>query len=189
MESVNISNLDMVDPSIQSLNRLAENISKADTLSAEIANVLQGAAQSGKSLIAKGESSDAAGRISPPKSKVSGHPERRRPRQRQDSVEPPAKRKATRSSSDALPVSPGLFYRYNRDEIYEKVWKMPLPEVAKEYGITDFTLRKTCERLWIPVPGRGYWARKAANQPVVSPPPLPKVQVLRRMKRVIGTKS
>lgn len=38
--------------------------------------------------------------------------------------------------------------------------------LALHYGISDVGLAKTCKRLRVPVPGRGYWARKAAGQNV-----------------------
>lgn len=43
-------------------------------------------------------------------------------------------------------------------------------EVAKEYGLSDRGLAKLCERNGIPVPPRGYWAKKHAGQKVISPP-------------------
>jgi hypothetical protein len=187
-----------VDPSVASLNQFSENVSKAEALSSEIADILRGAAQNSEPAIEKDEGSFSVARSSPGKSRVSGgvsslkrsggHFERQL-RQRQTSTEPPAKPKPANPSQPALPVSPGLFYRYDRHEIYEKVWKTPMQEVAKEYGLTDFTLRKTCERLWIPAPRRGYWARRAANEPVAPAPPLPAVRVLRRKKQVTRSKS
>ena len=62
---------------------------------------------------------------------------------------------------------------YNREELYEKVWNAPMTTVANEYGISDVALGKTCKRLNVPVPGRGYWAKKAAGQPVRVRPSLP----------------
>jgi hypothetical protein len=66
--------------------------------------------------------------------------------------------------------------RYNRKELYSKVWKFPMRVLAKEFGVSDVALAKTCKKLHIPVPGRGYWAKKAADQAVDPRPPLPKVQ-------------
>ena len=176
-------NLGMVDPSIQSLNQLTENVGKAEALSALISDILREAAQNAKPLNVKGEGSRTASRIPQPKPKVSGHPKKQR--RRQEGVQP-AERKATGPSCEALPVSPGLFYRYDREEIYKKVWEMPLDQVAKEYGLTFDTFRKTCERLWIPIPRRAYFAMKAANKPVAPAPPLPEVQVLRTKKPSAG---
>jgi hypothetical protein len=66
-------------------------------------------------------------------------------------------------------------YRYDREELYEKVWQRPMRILAKEYGVSDVALAKTCRKLHVPVPGRGYWAKKAANRPVEDRPPLPQV--------------
>ncbi|QNI32085.1 site-specific integrase [Alloacidobacterium dinghuense] len=62
--------------------------------------------------------------------------------------------------------------RYNREELYEKVWTMPVRIVAREYGVSDAAIAKACRRLQVPVPGRGYWAKRAANRSVKPRPPL-----------------
>src|ERR1700688_3007881 len=46
--------------------------------------------------------------------------------------------------------------------------------LAKKYGISDVGLAKVCRKLTIPLPGRGYWARKQAGQKVRQEP-LPQV--------------
>ncbi len=62
--------------------------------------------------------------------------------------------------------------RLKREELYEQVWSRPLRDLAKEYSLSDVGLAKICRRLNIPVPGRGYWAKKDAGK---APPrsPLP----------------
>lgn len=55
---------------------------------------------------------------------------------------------------------------WNRDELYEEVWTTPMKTLAKKYGLSDVGLAKTCRKLSIPLPGRGYWARKEAGQKV-----------------------
>ena len=65
--------------------------------------------------------------------------------------------------------------RYNREELYEKVWRMPVRLAAREYGVSDVAIGKVCRKLYIPVPGRGYWAKRAANRPVEPRPPLPEL--------------
>jgi hypothetical protein len=42
--------------------------------------------------------------------------------------------------------------------------------LAKEYGLSNVGLGKACRRHDIPVPPRGYWARKAAGQKPRRPP-------------------
>ncbi|MDH4980942.1 hypothetical protein [Hyphomicrobium sp. D-2] len=54
-----------------------------------------------------------------------------------------------------------------RDELYRRVWETPMSRLAEEFGITGKGLSKICDRLEIPYPPRGYWARKAAGQKVV----------------------
>ena len=73
-------------------------------------------------------------------------------------------------------VSRELLARYNREELYEKVWQRPVQRLAKEFGISDVGLAKVCRKLFVPLPGRGYWARKAAGQKVGPRPALPPVQ-------------
>ncbi len=58
---------------------------------------------------------------------------------------------------------------YKRANLYEEVWREPVRTVAKNYGISDVALAKICRKLEVPLPGRGYWARKAAGQNVSRP--------------------
>jgi hypothetical protein len=51
-----------------------------------------------------------------------------------------------------------------RKELYELVWSEPLIKLSKKFGLSDNGLRKICKRHNIPVPGIGYWAKKAAGQ-------------------------
>jgi hypothetical protein len=57
-----------------------------------------------------------------------------------------------------------------RESLYELVWSEPMSQLAKEFGITDVALAKRCRVVDVPIPYRGYWARKAAGQ---NPPQLP----------------
>jgi hypothetical protein len=59
---------------------------------------------------------------------------------------------------------------YERDKLYEEVWSEPVTAVAKRYGVSDVAIHKTCKRLAIPVPPRGYWARLRAGKPVERQP-------------------
>lgn len=51
-----------------------------------------------------------------------------------------------------------------RNELYDRVWAEPVDKLAKEFGLSNVGLGKACRRYEIPVPPRGYWARKAAGQ-------------------------
>lgn len=61
----------------------------------------------------------------------------------------------------------------SRKNLYDLVWSEPMTKLAGKFGLSDVGLKKKCRRLNIPVPPRGYWARKQAGQtpPVI---PLPK---------------
>ena len=77
-------------------------------------------------------------------------------------------------------VSRRLLARYDREELYEKVWTLTMQKVAKEYGVSDGTLGITCKKLHVPVPGVGYWNKKAANKPVDPRPPIPPIRCVQR---------
>lgn len=55
-----------------------------------------------------------------------------------------------------------------RDELYKQVWTVPMIQLAKDYGLSDNGLRKICDKLDVPYPPRGYWAKKAAGQQVTT---------------------
>jgi len=55
-----------------------------------------------------------------------------------------------------------------RDELYKQVWQTPMSRLASDYGITGNGLAKICDRLSIPYPPRGYWAKRAAGKKVVT---------------------
>jgi hypothetical protein len=59
---------------------------------------------------------------------------------------------------------------YSRLELYELVWTKPIVQLAEQFGLSDRGLAKICERHQIPVPGRGYWARLEAGQPLKKTP-------------------
>lgn len=59
--------------------------------------------------------------------------------------------------------------RIPREELYDLVWSEPMSSVAKRYRISDRGLAKVCERLKVPRPGRGYWAKKRAGHRVSRP--------------------
>src|SRR5205809_4935972 len=62
-----------------------------------------------------------------------------------------------------------------REQLYDLVWNEPTRTIAARYGLSDRGLAKICMRLDVPVPGRGFWAKKAAGQELWRPrlPPLP----------------
>lgn len=44
---------------------------------------------------------------------------------------------------------------YDRDKLYEEVWKEPALVVDKRYGISSVALAKACRKLFVPLPPRG----------------------------------
>jgi hypothetical protein len=50
----------------------------------------------------------------------------------------------------------------SREELYRQVWETPMSRLAKQYGLSDNGLAKICNRIRVPYPPRGYWAKKAA---------------------------
>lgn len=59
---------------------------------------------------------------------------------------------------------------YNRTTLYEQIWRRPVRDVAKDYGISDVALAKICRKLNVPRPPVGYWARKEAGYEDPIPP-------------------
>lgn len=49
-------------------------------------------------------------------------------------------------------------------ELYDLVWSEPMIKLADKFGLSDVRLKKKCRNHHIPVPPRGYWARKQAGQ-------------------------
>lgn len=52
----------------------------------------------------------------------------------------------------------------SREELFALVWERPTSEIANELGISDVAVGKLCEKLQVPKPPRGYWARVEAGQ-------------------------
>jgi hypothetical protein len=71
---------------------------------------------------------------------------------------------------------------WNREELYAEVWAQPLTKLALKYGISAVALGKVCEKLQIPLPGRGYWVKKEFGKSVERLP-LPEVRNLPVVQR------
>ncbi len=56
---------------------------------------------------------------------------------------------------------------FTRRELYELVWSQPMKNIAADLGISDVALAKHCKKAGIPVPSRGYWARKQAGKSTI----------------------
>lgn len=58
----------------------------------------------------------------------------------------------------------------SRKQLHELAWQTPMMHLASQFGISGNGLAKICGRLEIPVPPRGYWAKKAAGKKVLIAP-------------------
>lgn len=59
-----------------------------------------------------------------------------------------------------------------REELYRQVWETPMIRLGEKYGISGNGLKKICNRLDVPYPPLGYWAKlragKATKVPALS---------------------
>jgi hypothetical protein len=74
----------------------------------------------------------------------------------------------TGSSQAPFAVSRNRMALYNREELYEKVWTMPLHRVAQEDGMSRSTIREVCKSLHIPAHGRELMAENSGKQGITS---------------------
>jgi hypothetical protein len=73
---------------------------------------------------------------------------------------------------------------FEREKLYEEIWREPVNKVSKRYEISDVGLRKICVSLDIPVPPRGYWEKLAAGK-AVNKPPLPPTKAATSYRRSV----
>jgi len=57
-----------------------------------------------------------------------------------------------------------------REELFARVWSVPLVRLARQFGISDVALGRMCRRRNIPCPPPGYWAKHRAGRPPPKPP-------------------
>ena len=62
--------------------------------------------------------------------------------------------------------------KFERNDLYNKVWTTPLSKLAEEYEVSGNGLKKVCIKMNIPIPYNGYW-RKLETKKDVFKPPLP----------------
>lgn len=65
------------------------------------------------------------------------------------------------------------YQQLTREELYELVWSTPATKLGERFSLSGRGLAKLCERHEIPVPERGWWAKKAAGHNLKRPPLLP----------------
>lgn len=59
---------------------------------------------------------------------------------------------------------------FKREELYKRIWEIPIVRLSKEFGISDVALAKICNKLNVPKPPRGYWAKLEFKKNVQRPP-------------------
>ena len=57
----------------------------------------------------------------------------------------------------------------SREELYKLVRAEPMTEVGQDFQISERAMVKICNRKQVPVPPRGYWAKKNAGKSVAKP--------------------
>lgn len=57
-----------------------------------------------------------------------------------------------------------------RAELHARVWREPLSRVARDLGVSASGLAKICDRVAIPYPTRGHWAKARAGRAPATPP-------------------
>jgi hypothetical protein len=63
-----------------------------------------------------------------------------------------------------------MSHRYTRRELYDLVWSEPVSVLSSRFGLSDVGFAKICRRVRIPLPPRGYWAKRSAGKPVAQIP-------------------
>ena len=53
---------------------------------------------------------------------------------------------------------------FSRQELHTLVWSQPLRTLAASISVSDVALAKACRKASIPVPPRGYWARRESGK-------------------------
>jgi hypothetical protein len=71
------------------------------------------------------------------------------------------------------PKQPKHPVEVTREELHELVWSTSMSKLAERFGISGNGLKKICDRLDVPYPSLGHWAKKAAGHNVPTKP-LPK---------------
>ncbi|ASL48102.1 hypothetical protein bAD24_III11940 [Burkholderia sp. AD24] len=79
---------------------------------------------------------------------------------------------------------PYVHQDFEREKLYEEIWREPVNKVSKRYEISDVGLRKICVSLDIPVPPRGYWEKLAAGK-AVNKPSLPPTKAATSYRRSV----
>jgi hypothetical protein len=74
------------------------------------------------------------------------------------------------AAEESQAVDKPVKVEYTREQLHEAIWSKPCVKLAAELGISDVALAKTCRRMGIPRPPRGYWARVEAGEKIKREP-------------------
>ena len=77
-------------------------------------------------------------------------------------------------------------FSLTRKELYQRVWSKPLSAVAKEVDLSSNALAKICNRLLVPYPSRGHWAKVNVGKSSARPP-LPAAPELQTQRVTISS--
>ena len=64
----------------------------------------------------------------------------------------------------------GNWKEYTGQELYDLVWATPMVKLARQFGLSDVGLRKTCVKHDIPTPPLGYRAKLSFGKHVSKTP-------------------
>ncbi len=80
-----------------------------------------------------------------------------------------------------------MSFKLTREQLYDLVWSEAIQKLSKQIGISDVALAKTCRKIGIPVPERGYWNRLHAGKKVQKTPLPPRDLATLNHVEVSGT--
>lgn len=66
-------------------------------------------------------------------------------------------------------VKEAVAMEISREELYRRVWELPVVTLAQEFDISDVGLSKACRANGIPLPPRGYWMKLQHGKSVTKP--------------------
>lgn len=70
---------------------------------------------------------------------------------------------------------PGTRIRLTREELYKKVWAVPIRTVAQEIGLSASAVANVCRKHSIPVPAVGHWTKIEVGHKIMPPPLVPEL--------------
>lgn len=59
---------------------------------------------------------------------------------------------------------------FQREKLYEEIWKLSLSKVARKYDVPYQKLRSACKEADIPLPSKAYWGNLSMGNPVQKEP-------------------